>query len=83
MKRYLMAALLFFAVFGPTFSADAMQWRIDDDHSNAYFSIQHLTVAKVRGTFSTMTGTLVTDDLTGKVTGLDFTIEVNASTPVA
>lgn len=78
MKRYLTAALLFILTLAPTVSALAAEWRIDDDHSNAYFSIQHLTVARVRGTFSTISGTLTTDDKSGAVTGLNFTIDVKS-----
>ncbi len=78
MKRNLTAALLCILTMAPTASALATEWRIDDDHSNAYFSIQHLTVARVRGTFSTITGTLTTDDKSGAVTGLNFTIDVKS-----
>jgi polyisoprenoid-binding protein YceI len=78
MKRYLTATLLLIMTLVPAVAALAAEWRIDDDHSNAYFSIQHLTVAKVRGTFSTIAGTLTTDDKSGAVTGLNFTIDVKS-----
>lgn len=78
MKRYLTAALLFILAQTPAVTALAAEWRIDDDHSNAYFSIQHLTVARVRGTFSTISGVLTTDDKSGAVTGLNFTIDVKS-----
>lgn len=78
MKRYLTALLMGTLSLGPAVSAQAAEWRIDDDHSNAYFSIQHLTVARVRGTFSTISGTLTTDDKSGAVTGLNFTIDVKS-----
>ena len=78
MRRYLTAVLLFILALAPAVSALAAEWRIDDDHSNAFFSIQHLTVGKVRGAFNTMAGTLTTDDKTGALTGLRFTVEVNS-----
>lgn len=78
MKRYLTALLLAILALAPAVAVRAAEWRIDDDHSNAYFSIQHLTVAKVRGTFSTIAGTLTTDDKSGAVTGLNFTIDVKS-----
>jgi len=78
MRRHLTAALLFILALAPAVSALAAEWRIDDDHSNAYFSIQHLTVSKVRGTFNTMAGSLITDDKTGAVTDLRFTVEVKS-----
>lgn len=78
MKRYLTAALLFILTLATAVTAQAAEWQIDDDHSNAYFSIQHMTVAKVRGTFSTIAGTLTTDDKSGAITGLNFTIDVKS-----
>lgn len=78
MRRYPLAALLCLLALCPAITAQAAEWRIDDDHSNAYFSIQHLTVAKVRGTFSTITGTLTIDDKSGAVTGLNLTIDVKS-----
>ncbi len=78
MKRYLTAALLFILALVPAISALAAEWRIDDDHSNAYFSIQHLTVAKVRGAFNTVSGSLTTDDKSGAVTRLSLTMDVKS-----
>lgn len=78
MKKYLIAALLLITALVPAISALAVEWQIDDDHSNTYFSIQHMTVAKVRGTFSTISGSLITDDKTGAVTDLRFTVDVNS-----
>ena len=54
------------------------EWRVDDDHSNAYFSVQHLTVARVRGSFNNVVGTLTTDAKTGAVTGFSFTVDVKS-----
>jgi polyisoprenoid-binding protein YceI len=38
----------------PQFSADI--WRIDPNHSAAYFSVRHLMISTVRGQFSGVTG---------------------------
>lgn len=78
MKAYLAAVLLFIMALPAALSAEAAEWRIDDDHSNAYFSIQHMTVTRVRGTFSTIAGVIHTDDSSGKLTDLSLTIDVNS-----
>jgi polyisoprenoid-binding protein YceI len=53
------------------------EWQIDD-HSNTYFSIQHLTVSKVRGSFNTFSGNATIDDKTGYLTCLNVTVVVNS-----
>lgn len=37
-------------------------WTIDPDHSTVAFSVKHMMVSKVRGTFTTFSGTLITGD---------------------
>ena len=37
-------------------------WQIDPSHSNVTFSIRHMMVSKVRGSFGEFTGTIVTGD---------------------
>ncbi len=78
MKRYLSVVLLLAFWFLPTSPALGGEWQIDDDHSNAYFSIQHLTVSKVRGSFNTVSGSVTIDDKTGYLTGLKLTVDVNS-----
>jgi len=80
MKRFPSVILpMFLAVLFLTIStAQASEWRIDDDHSNAYFSVQHLTVSKVRGSFNKVGGTVTIDDKTGYLTGFNLTVDVNS-----
>jgi len=80
MIRYLSAILLMFLAlpYLSASSARAGEWKIDDDHSNAYFSVQHLTVSKVRGSFNTVSGTVAIDDKTGYLTGLKLTVDANS-----
>ena len=34
------------------------RWEIDSSHSSVHFSVRHLVIAKVRGTFARWTGTV-------------------------
>lgn len=78
MRRHLIAALLLFLTTLPAIPAWALEWQVDDDHSNAYFSVQHLTVSRVRGAFNNLTGSVSTDERTGAVTSLCLGIEVKS-----
>ena len=78
MNRHLGAVLLLAFWFLPTAAARGSEWQIDDDHSNAYFSVQHLTVSKVRGSFNTVRGSVTIDDRSGQLTGLDLTVVVDS-----
>jgi polyisoprenoid-binding protein YceI len=56
--------LLTIAVFSlavPLF-AQSTTWQIDPDHSSALFTVKHLGVSNVHGTFSKVTGTVILDD---------------------
>lgn len=48
-------------------------WTIDPVHSSVAFSVKHMMLSKVRGTFTTFSGTLVTSD---EVAGSSVTAEV-------
>ncbi|MBU0485695.1 MAG: YceI family protein [Proteobacteria bacterium] len=54
--------------------ATATEWAIDNDHSNAYFSVKHMTVAKVRGTLKDVTGTIDLEN--GALKNLAITVGV-------
>lgn len=49
------------------------RWEIDSSHSSVHFSVRHLVIAKVRGTFGRWTGTV-------HVPGGDFSIATVAVT---
>lgn len=51
-------------------------WRLDPDHTVATFSVLHLTIAKVRGQFNRVTGSLAYSPTSGAITDLQVTIEV-------
>src|ERR1700726_1014045 len=47
---------------GPTNSGGAMasnRWEIDSSHSSLHFSVRHLVIAKVRGSFARWSGTII------------------------
>lgn len=50
------------------------EWKIDPAHSEVNFEVTHLMISKVRGRFSTLSGTVVTD---GAVDGSRIEAEVN------
>jgi polyisoprenoid-binding protein YceI len=52
------------------------RWHFDPDHTVAAFAVQHLTIAKVRGQFNQVSGTLTFDPGNPAATGLEVTIDV-------
>jgi polyisoprenoid-binding protein YceI len=59
------AGIALFALFGLSASgaaAQAASWDIDGGHSNVGFSVRHLMVSNVRGTFKTVSGTVELDE---------------------
>lgn len=55
-----------------------MKWAIDTAHSQIQFSVKHLGISTVRGTFGQFTGTV--DELNGEVTGADVEVELASLT---
>ena len=47
-------------LFGSPRHAEARSWEIDKEHTNFYFSVDHI-YAKVRGRFTEYSGTIVFD----------------------
>jgi polyisoprenoid-binding protein YceI len=52
-------------------------YQIDAAHSNVQFSVRHLMVSNVRGTFSGVTGTVSYDPDKPSETTIDATVDVN------
>lgn len=50
-------------------------WKIDPDHSVAAFAITHLMIAKVRGQFNRITGTVVFDPKEIEASSVEMTID--------
>ncbi len=74
MKNNLLKLLVVALLLIPAGNAYGGDWQIDIDHSAAHFSIQHMTIALVRGHFANLTGTGTFDNETGNLTGLKITI---------
>ncbi len=56
------------------------KWNIDPDHSVAAFEIRHLTVAKVRGQFNRITGTIIFDPADMAGASVDAEIDLGVMT---
>ena len=48
-------------IIQPTISSGSQAWQIDPAHTSVEFSVKHLMIAKVRGRFAEVTGTLQGD----------------------
>src|SRR5579875_567842 len=60
-------------------SAIAQQtWQIDPAHTNAEFSVRHMGISTVRGSFTKTTGTVQYDPADPSKTAIDATIDVNS-----
>jgi polyisoprenoid-binding protein YceI len=62
----------------------ASSWNIDPAHSSSGFTVRHLVVSKVRGTFGKTTGTVALDDKDVTKSSVEATIDVTSiSTGIA
>ncbi len=55
--------------------AQVTAWQIDSRHSAAHFSVRHLLVSNVRGSFSKVTGTVVIDEKDITKSSVEATID--------
>ena len=78
MKKSLFAlTLAVLLLFGQNASAAARAWELDTDHSNVYFSIEHI-YAKVQGRFDTIAATVHFDPTKLTESRFDFEIKVDS-----
>jgi polyisoprenoid-binding protein YceI len=75
MKRSL--AFVLALVLPALAAAQATTWEIDPAHSSSNFSIKHLVVSTVRGSFGKTTGTIKLDDKDLAKSSVEATIDVN------
>ncbi|NLV23939.1 MAG: YceI family protein [Deltaproteobacteria bacterium] len=77
MNRFSIFITVFALFFSAYAFAETATWKIDADHTSAHFSIQHMVIAKVRGSFAGIQGKVTADEnnLTAAV--------VEATIPVA
>ncbi|MFH1811206.1 MAG: YceI family protein [Pseudomonadota bacterium] len=76
MKKQLVSFALAFAFVVPS-AASAAQWDVDPAHSQANFSVRHMTVSTVRGTFTGISGTFDIDEKDPTKGQIDVAIDVN------
>ena len=61
MPRLRWISVVLYALLCPRLYAQPATWRIDTNHSAAYFSIRHLMISTVRGQFGGIVGTVRLD----------------------
>lgn len=74
-KSILMAAMLFVAA-GAT--AQSAKWSVDAGHSNVKFSVNHLVVSEMEGSFKKFDGTIDATSEDFNNAQLNFTVDVNS-----
>ena len=74
-KSILMAAMLFVAA-GAT--AQSAKWTVDAGHSNVKFSVNHLVVSEMEGSFKKFDGTIEAPTEDFNNAQLNFTVDVNS-----
>ncbi|HOD05300.1 MAG TPA: YceI family protein, partial [Anaerolineaceae bacterium] len=55
-----------------------MSWQIDTAHSQIQFTVRHLMISKVRGSFEKFSGTVALDESTPANTTVDVQIETGS-----
>lgn len=60
---------------GLAISVNAQTWKIDQAHTNAQFSVRHMGISTVRGSFTKVSGTVQYDPADASKTKVDATIE--------
>ncbi|MCI0355337.1 MAG: YceI family protein [Acidobacteria bacterium] len=73
--KRLFATLFVVFALGSSSWAQANTWQIDSKHSYAHFSVRHLLVSNVRGSFSNVTGKVVIDESDVTKSSVEATID--------
>ncbi len=77
MNRFVRLLIPLFLLLLPAVAFSAT-WNIDSDHSNVQFSVKHMMVANVKGSFGTVKGTVEIDDKDVAKSGVNVTIETGS-----
>ena len=72
LTRFLSGLVLLSGLHGV---AQTTKWQIYPAHSDALFSIQHMGIANVHGSFSNVTGTVMFDDKNIAQSSVDATVD--------
>ena len=62
-------------VTAATQSSKPIQWQIDPAHSAAHFSVRHLMISNVRGEFTKLTGSALTNSIDHTKSSVEITID--------
>lgn len=73
--KKLLATLLVVLALASFSWAQAATWQIDSKHSYAHFSVRHLMVSNVRGSFSNVSGILIIDESDLTKSSVEATID--------
>lgn len=76
MKKLLLIALL--GIAQTTVFAQTTNWAVDPVHSSVKFSVSHMTISSVDGTFKTFNGTLTSSAKDFNNAKINFTVDVNS-----
>jgi polyisoprenoid-binding protein YceI len=80
-KRQKMRKLILVALLGIAHMAafaQAANWTVDPVHSSVKFSVSHMTISTVEGSFKTFSGTMTTPTPDFNNARINFTIDVNS-----
>jgi len=53
-------------------------WNIDTAHSGVHFSVRHMVISKVRGSFGSFAGTVTWDDADPRASAVEATLDVGS-----
>ena len=77
LRTKLLATLLVVLALASISWGQAATWQIDSRHSYAHFSVRHLMVSNVRGSFSKVSGTLLIDEKDLTKSSVEATIDTS------
>ena len=76
--RRALTAITIAACFAISAAAQTGTWQIDPNHSNPQFSVRHLGISTVRGSFSKVNGTVQYDPADLSKTAIDASIDTTS-----
>jgi len=77
MKKTLFILSSLFLLSGQMF-AQSNSWKLDPVHSNVKFSVQHMVISEVEGSFKTFDGNIQSAKPDFSDAAIDFTVDVNS-----
>lgn len=77
-KLILFAAALATTLAIPALAADSDTWELDQNHSAAHFTVRHMGISNVQGSFAKMSGTVKFDDKDVAKSSVNITIDVSS-----